>query len=317
MTSDPLRLPDRAVRLRAQYQAGLRAAAWSIGIGGVLSLAKIATGLVGHSSAAVADGVESACDMIASAVLYGGLTVSLLPPDATHPYGHERAESVSAIALATLLIVAGVSLGLGALLTVGYIAGPPAVYTLWPLLASIGLKIILGTWKHRLGHAADSTALRGDAFNDAADVVSGLIAITGILLARLDPARYHVADHVAGATVAVVIVGSGIRLLRRSLSELMDEAPPRELLHRLRAAAAATPGVVRVDKCLGRRSGTGYFIDIHLEVDPVLTIQRGHAIGHAVKAALLAGFPAVRDVLTHIEPSPASPRPLPRGRAAR
>jgi cation diffusion facilitator family transporter len=286
------------------YRAGLRAAAWSVGVGGGLSVLKIGAGLAGGSSAAVADGVESACDMLASAVLYGGLAISLKPADATHPYGHERAESVSAIALATLLMVAGVSLALGAVLTVGRIGDPPALFTVWPLGLSIVVKIVMATWKMRLGRAAGSTSLRGDALNDAADVLSGLIAVTGILLARLDPVRFHAADHAAGAVVASIIVVTGIRLLRRSLSELMDEAPPPDAMRRIRAIAGATPGIVRVDKCLGRRSGTGYYLDIHLEVDPTLPINRAHAIGHAAKAALLAGLPAVRDVLTHIEPAP-------------
>lgn len=281
----------------------MRAAAWSVGIGGTLSVLKIAVGVAGGSTAAVADGVESACDMLASAVLYGGLAISLKPADATHPYGHERAESVSAIALATLLMVAGVSLGLGAVLTLGRIAGPPEFYTVWPLALSIGVKLLMATWKLRLSRAAGSTSLRGDALNDAADVLSGLIAVTGIVLARLDPVRFHTADHAAGTLVALVIVITGLRLLRRSLSELMDEAPPAEAMRRIRAIAGATPGIVRVDKCLGRRSGTGYYLDIHLEVDPALPINRAHAIGHAAKAALLKGFPAVRDVLTHIEPA--------------
>ncbi|MEK7766063.1 MAG: cation diffusion facilitator family transporter, partial [bacterium] len=260
-------------------------------------------GIAGGSWACIADGVESAGDMITSAVLFGGMVVSMLPADSRHPYGHERAESVSAIAIATLLLVAGVSVGLGAVRTLSVLRPPPELFVIWPL----GLSVIAKGWltwrKARAAARSDSSSLRSDAFNDAADVISGLVAIAGVTVARLYPDRFPIADPLAGLAVAAIIVVGGARLMQRSLSELMDEAPPEDLVDRITAVAAGERGVARVEQCRGRRSGTGYFIDLHLEVNGRLTVSRAHALGHRVKARTLSQFPRVRDVLVHLEPA--------------
>ncbi len=296
-------LPRVRGAIREKYRAGIRAAGWSFGLGAALALAKIGAGILGGSRAAVADGIESACDTLNSVILLGGLTVSLRPPDTGHPYGHDRAEGVTAIILATVLTLAGLSTGAAILLTLRQTPEVPALFTILPILVGLPIKAALAAWKTRLAERADSSALRSEGFNDAADVLSGTLAVAGILLARLGGPAFAAADRVAALAVSAVIVTGGVRLLRGSMSELMDEAPPVEELRRIHRTAQAVPGVVRIDKVLGRRSGTGYFLDLHVEVDPRLPLVRAHIIGHIVKQRLLEALPGVRDVLTHIEPA--------------
>lgn len=297
-------LPPRIrVAARLRYSAGIRAAKWSLALGAAFSLVKIAVGLAGDSRAALADGVESACDAANSLILLAGLGVSIRPPDADHPYGHERAESITAILLASVLVFAGIATALSVVVAGWSPPAPPAPWTIWPILFALPVKAGLAAWKSRLGERTDSTSLRSEGFNDAADVLSGVIAAAGILLARYGDGRWLMADRVAALLVAALILAGGIVLLRRGLSELMDEAPPAPILRTIRRIALGTPGVVRLDRCLGRRSGTGYYVDLHLEVDKRLPLDRAHEIGHRVKQRLLDALPSIRDVLTHIEPA--------------
>ncbi len=301
----PPRIRDAA---RSRYRAGIRAAWWSLAFGAVFSLAKIVAGLTGGSRAALADGVESACDTVNALILLAGLGVSIRPPDAGHPYGHERAESVTAVLLAAVLVFGGLSITLSVLVTGLAPAPPPAPWTIWPILVALPVKAVLAAWKSRLGERNDSTSLRSDGFNDAVDVLSGVIAAGGILLAGSGDPRWWLADRIAALVVAGLIFAGGARLLRRGLSELMDEAPPAPLRRTVVRIALATPGVVRVDRCLGRRSGTGYYLDLHLEVEGGAPLRRAHEIGHAVKQRVLEALPSVRDVLTHVEPARSKSR---------
>ncbi len=300
----PERKSQRTGERAGLAREGLRAATISIGVCALLSLSKIITGLIGHSAAAIADGVESGLDMVSSLVLIGGLAWSLRPADPDHPYGHERAENVSALALATLLLVAGVSVGAGALSTMSGRHMTPELFTIWPLVISMASKGWLAIWKTRISRRSGSTAMRTDAFNDAIDVLSALTATGGILLSRYDPSRFLLADNIAGVLVALIIITGGLRLLRQSISELMDEAPESRLLSRIRATAARYPGVLSVHNCRGRRVGAGYLMDIHVRVDPRTPVIQAHKIAHGVKEELMSRFSTIRDVLTHVEPAP-------------
>ena len=111
------------------------------------------------------------------------------------------------------------------------------------------------------------------------------------------------ADDVAAVAAAAVIAWNGWRLLRPALDELMDTAPSREVIDQIRQIATVTPGVAEVEKCIVRKVGYQYFVDMHVEVDSQMTVQRSHEIAHDVKNNIRAKLPAVCDVLIHIEPA--------------
>jgi cation diffusion facilitator family transporter len=102
---------------------------------------------------------------------------------------------------------------------------------------------------------------------------------------------------------SVFIAWNGWNLLRRALNELMDRSPSPELVDRIRRAAALVGGVARIEKCLVRKMGYHYYVDMHVEVDPQMTVQRSHEIAHEVKDQVRRRVPAVQDVMVHIEPS--------------
>ena len=118
---------------------------------------------------------------------------------------------------------------------------------------------------------------------------------------------YEAADDYAAMAAALVIAWNGWRLLRQATHELMDRSPEPHTVERIRSIAEATPGVDRIEKCLVRKMGYQYYVDLHAQVDPLMTVERSHEIAHDIKDKIRARLPAVRDVLVHIEPArPAS-----------
>jgi cation diffusion facilitator family transporter len=151
--------------------------------------------------------------------------------------------------------------------------------------------------------SVQSSAMRADAWHHRSDAITSLAAAVGITISLIGGNGYEVADDIAAIVAAGIIAFNGWGILRPALNELMDAAPRREVIERIRRIAAAVEGVERVEKCMGRKSGHRYLVDMHIEVDPQMTVEAAHAIGHNVKDKIREKIPAVRDVLVHIEPA--------------
>ena len=286
----------------------LRATVQTVVLSTLLAAVKIASGLVGHSYALVADGIESMLDVIGSLVVWSGLRLAAIPPDGDHPYGHGKAESLSAIAVALFVMVAGVGL---AVQSVRELLAPhlaPAPFTLAVLLIVVLAKEALYRRLLRIGRAVGSTALQVDAWHQRSDALTSGLAFIGISIALIGGAGYESADDWAALVACGVITINGARLLRIAVAEVMDAAAPEALLQAIRDAARVTPGVEEVEKCFARKSGPGWLVDIHVEVDGTLPVIEGHAIGHEVKRALCNSDLRLLDVLVHLEPANLSAR---------
>jgi len=146
-------------------------------------------------------------------------------------------------------------------------------------------------------------AVHTDAWHHRADAITSLAAAIGISISLIGGPGYRSADDVAAIVAAGIIAFNGWRLLRPALNELMDAAPKQEVIDQIKKIAALVKGVERVEKCVVRKVGHRYFVDMHVEVDPEMTVERGHAIAHHVKDKVREKFPAVRDVLVHVEPA--------------
>ncbi len=155
--------------------------------------------------------------------------------------------------------------------------------------------------------SVESSAVRTDAWHHRSDAITSLAAAMGISVALIGGKGYEAADNVAAIVAAAIIAWNGWRLLRPALSELMDTSPHRDIVDEIRRLGETVPGVERVEKCLVRKVGYQYFVDLHAEVDPQMTVQRSHVIAHDVKDKIRSQLPAVRDVLVHIEPAAPPP----------
>jgi cation diffusion facilitator family transporter len=268
-----------------------------------LAAGKIAAGIIGHSQALVADGVESAADLVSSLVVWRGVTVAAAPADDEHPYGHGKAEPLAAAVVASVLIAAAILIVIGAVRDILRPHLVPAPFTLAVLVAVVIVKEVLFRFVDREGAELESTAVRADAWHHRSDAITSAFAFIGISIAVVGGKGYESADDYAAILAAGVIAFNGWKLFRPAMDELMDVAPDEAFVEHLKSIAAKTPQVVRVEKCLVRKSGYEYLVDMHIEVHPEMTVERAHWIAHQVKDEIRAEVPSVRDVLVHIEPA--------------
>ena len=281
-----------------------RVAVASVVVSAALAAANISVGVLADSRAVVALGFEFVGDVLASAVVLGGLWLAARPPDANHPYGHGRLETLAGLLVGFMLVVGGAGIAYRSLLGDAVRHLPPGIAAAWVLGLAIVVRSVMSAFKFRVGRAIGSTSLVADAWNDAVDIVSASAALGAVALARLDPTRFALADHYGGMVVGCVVVVTGIRVVRDASSALADTMPDGNMTAELRRVAMSVPGVIGVEKQLARKTGLQYHVDLHIEVDPDMTVRASHDLAHDVKNRLLRDLTWVADVLVHVEPAP-------------
>jgi len=268
-------------------------------VNAVLSALKFAAGVLGHSQALIADAVESSADILSSIVVWRALVVAAEPADREHPYGHGKAEPLAAATVAIMLMVAAGGIILKSAQDLVRPLQTPRAFTLLVLIAVVVVKEILFRFVAREAGSVQSIVVYADAWHHRSDAVTSLAAAMGIGLALMG---VSFADDAAAILAGSIIAWNGLKLLRPALNELMDAAPNAALVAQIKSAASQVAGVQRVEKCIVRKAGFEYFVDMHVEVDPELTVRQAHGIAHHVKDSVREAMPSVHDVLVHIEP---------------
>jgi cation diffusion facilitator family transporter len=286
----------------AIYREAVRAAALGLVVNLVLGVVKLVGGLASGSVALMSDAVNSLGDVLTSAAVLFAFRVAQRPPDDEHPYGHTRAEAIAASNVALLITVSALAIAWEASRRFTASHPAPPIWALWIAAANAAIKEGLYRYKIAVGRRTGSSALIANAWDHRSDALCSLAVLIGLGLVRWGGPAWRGADEAAALVVAAVIVWSGIRLFRQSASELMDVQADEALIEQVRQVASAVAGVERVEKLRVRKSGLEHFADIHLEVDPQMTVAKGHEIGHRVKDCLLREFSTLRDVLVHLEP---------------
>lgn len=296
-------VPDTHARTARRAEEGARLVLRGIVLNAVLAAAKFAGGVFGNTYALIADGAESLLDILSSLLVWTGFRVAAQPPDADHPYGHGKAEAVSALAVAVFIFAMA---GWVAWHAVHEIITPhrgPAWWTLLLLAAVIAAKWIFSRRLGAAGAASGSTALGAEALHHWTDAMTSAAAFVGITIALIGGEGWETADDWAALFACVIIAFNGTAMLKQALGDVMDSAAPAKFENEVRALALAVPGVQALDKVRVRKSGLSHLVDIQVRVDGGLTVREGHAIAHAVKDALTASTPhAISDVTVHVEP---------------
>jgi cation diffusion facilitator family transporter len=274
----------------------------SILVSAGLAALKITVGLKANSTAVVSDGLESAGDVLSSGLVLFGLEMAAKPPDREHPYGHGRLETLTALVVGMLLIVTGVLISIRSMQRAFEVQHAPAAFAIWALVISIGVKGVLGFAKRRVGRRIGSAALTADSWNDAMDMFSGAAALVAVSLSVFDPVRFVWADHLGGAAVGLIVIFVGGRVAHDTTLQLMDTMPDPRRMKEIRETALGVPGALAVEKCFARKTGLKYHVDMHLEVDPGMTVYESHEIATRVRDRIREKLDWVADVLVHVEP---------------
>lgn len=298
MTDEPT---PRSLQQRAHDSASLVLRGILLNL--VLAGVKFAGGILGNTYALIADGMESLMDVFSSGLVWAGFRVAARPPDENHPYGHGKAEPLAALGVALVIFAAAAWIGVQAVREILTPHHSPHWATL-PLLA--GIVVAKGWFSRRLsraGEAEGSTGLGAEAWHHYSDALTSAAAFIGIAIAVICGEGYEAADDWAALVACAVIVFNGLTIFKRALRDVMDTAVPAAFEQEVRTVALAVSGVRGLEKCRVRKSGLSHLVDIHVEVDPELTVRRGHDIAHAVKDALIHSPLHIGDVLVHIEPA--------------
>lgn len=292
---------------RSNLQTGARLAGLGLVINVLFAFLKIGAGVLGNAYALIADGIESALDVAGSLVIWGGLRFAARPPDATHPYGHGKAEPLAAIIVAFGVLGAALLLAIQSARELFLPHHAPAPFTLLVLVAVVLVKETLFRYIGRIGRSFDSTALQTDAWHHRADAITSTAAFIGISLALVGGKNWESADCWAAIFACLIIATTGLRLLIPALREILDTAPQGEISASVRDAARAVPGVIDLDKCLVRKMGVSYYVDLHVQVNGRMSVNEGHQLAHRVKDAIRATNARILDVLVHVEPANLEP----------
>jgi cation diffusion facilitator family transporter len=285
-----------------RVQRSVRTTVLGLVVNAVLAGIKLIAGILGNSYALIADAIESFADIASSVVVWRGVVIAARPADENHPYGHGRAETLAGAIVAVMLLGAAVFILVQAINEVRTPHHSPEAFTLYVLLGVVFVKETLFRWVGRVGDEVDSGAVKADAWHHRSDAITSAAAALGISVALIGGEDYKSADDFAAIFAALIIGWNGYRLLRPAVGELMDEVPDTGLIEQARAIALTVAGVKGVEKCLARKMGYGYLLDMHVEVDARQTVAAAHEISHLVKDAIRAQLPRVADVTIHIEP---------------
>ena len=297
-----------------RYQQTRRAVVAGMGVNLVVALLQILFGWVGASAGLVAGGFESLSDLVTDALILIAARHAAKEADEDHPYGHARIETAATVGLGVVLIALGAALAVhGGLLLSAHAAPTPAHITLAIAGLTIASKEGLYRYLLRVSRQLDSNLLRASAWHYRSDAFSSVVIALGIGGAILG---VHYLDAVAAIGVALFIVKTGAGLAWTAARELVDTGLEADKIARMRAVILGVPGVRTLHRLRTRRAGTLAFVDLHILVDPLLSVSEGHQISEAARACVIQEMDGVADVTVHIDPedddvvAPSSALPL-------
>lgn len=268
----------------------------------LLATIKGTAGLFGNSYALIADAIESTADVFSSLLVLFGIRYANRPPDKNHPYGHGKAEPLVTFLVVGFLIVSAVVIAYQSIINIQTPHKLPKSWTLYILGAIIIWKEASYRWVMRRAKKLDSTALKADAWHHRSDTITSIAAFIGICVALYLGEGYEAADDIAALFAAGFILYNSYLIFRPALGEVMDEHRYGELENEIRRIALTVSGVKGTEKCLIRKNGMHYFVDLHALVNAKISVEEGHKIAHNLQDEIIRKSPNITQVFVHIEP---------------
>ncbi|MFC1960793.1 cation diffusion facilitator family transporter [Chloroflexota bacterium] len=282
----------------------------AVGIGLVVNIIlaglKTSIGIIGHSPALLADGINSTVDVAYYVVVGFFIRVARQPPDEEHPYGHRQFESIAGIAVGAFVITTGITIFWNATNTIFELVTGTTDFSgasqlaLWVALLTVAIKLILTAYTRRIGRQTKSSTVMALAYDHRNDVFSALAATVGILLGRMG---YFWVDPLAGAIVALVILRTGIEIIMEASGDLITPNPSNELTSEITTLLTSIHGVQQVEELYVQHFGPYMTVDVTIGVDGNLTVTEGHRIASLVEKTLYDNILMMRRVHVHYHPS--------------
>ena len=277
-----------------------------LGINVVLAFVKTIFGILGHSPALLAEGINSTSDVayyIAASIF---VRLANKPADREHPYGHRQMESIASVVIGSFIVATAFAVFFDAVdkiwdLVDGHNSSAGALpNALWVALGTVAVKIFLTWYVRRLGRETQNPVVTALAYDHRNDIFSASAASVGIFLSQRG---LPWVDPLAGALVALLILRTGIFVLRESSTDLMGVVPNRDLAERIAALLKTVPGVKQLEELQAHRFGPHIVINLTIGIDGALSVHKGDIIASRVEAKLLHSIPNLRRVHVHYHPA--------------
>lgn len=267
----------------------------------LLALAKITVGFLGQSHALIADGFHSLSDLLSDALIYLAARWGGQSPDAEHPYGHRRIETLAAILVAVLLLGAGAWIIIDALMHLDQPdpSTPPSLLVLITAIGSILINEGLYQYSAHYGHKIHSQLLLSNAWHNRSDALTSFIVVIAVIGSFFS--LQHL-DLLGALIIGVIILYTAARLLWQCFRELIDTGVDESTLQKIQDTIRTVPGVVSIHQLRTRSLGGEIFIDVHIQVAPFISVSEGHYIGEHVHLSLTNQMEPISDVTVHIDP---------------
>ena len=279
-----------------------RTAAISLGVNIFLTIFKFTCGMLGKSQVMMADAVHTLSDTVTDVAVFAGSEYWSKPPDKEHPYGHRRIETLITIFISLSLAFVGLVLAYNGLVCLlegnvqktGWIAFIAAIISLFS-------KEILFRWSFAIGKKTGSSALIANAHHQRSDALSSIPAAIAVAASAINPKLWFL-DDIGAIVIAFFIMAIAWKIGCPALSELIDTGAPQKDLEHIKALTMEINGVRDAHAVRTRYIGSGIQTDLHVLVDPEITVREGHRISDEVKQHLTSKGPNIIDAVIHVEP---------------
>ncbi|SMC84603.1 cation diffusion facilitator family transporter [Desulfocicer vacuolatum DSM 3385] len=272
----------------------------------LLALLKTTIGIMAHSPALLADGINSTSDVAYGIAVNIFMRLSGKPADNEHPYGHEQLESIAAVVVGAFVITTAIAIFWNSintiyeLFTAQTVSQGASVQALWVALFTVGLKLILTAWTRNIGKQTQNSAVIALAADHRNDVFASVAATLGIFFGRMG---YAWIDPLAGAVVSLIILHTGVEILKDAAGELMDTVPGQALGQEIQTLITQINGVEQVEEIKTHWFGPYLVANITIGVNATLTVAQGDHIATQVEKILINGVDPMRRVYVHYHPT--------------
>lgn len=273
----------------------------------ILTVFKIFAGVLGRSTAMIADGIHSLSDLMSDIVVIVFVKISAKGRDKDHDYGHGKFETFATLIISLMLIVVAVNLMSGGINKIRQIldggeVSSPGMIALWAAVASIVLKEILHRYTIIQGKALNSPMMIANAWHHRSDAFSSVGSLLGIAGAIFLGDKFVILDPITGCVISIFILVMAVKMSVPAIKELLDVSLPDDVEEKIEATAKSVKGVVDLHELKTRREGPGIIMEGHLVLDSEISLKEAHDISKKVEESLRKEFGTETQISLHLEP---------------
>jgi len=282
------------------YKKATKVSIVTVIINTVLAIFKVIAGILGKSSAMIADGIHTFSDIATTVVVIIGLKISIKDADEKHPYGHEKFEPEISKIVSLLLAGTGVFLAYNAIqiLLSGNLDTPKPI-ALYAALTSIAVKEAMYWYTIITARKVKSIAMEADAWHHRSDAISSVGTLIGITGARMG---FKFLDPVAGIVVSLILIKVGVEFYLKATDQLVDQSADDKVIEQIKEVATSIEGVKKIHDLKTRKFGNKIYVDIEIQVDKRITVEEGHHIADLVHDSIEETIEDVKHCMIHVEP---------------